>query len=196
MGSRGTFEAKEQVLAGWSPTRKLGFAAITSGLPLYVNFTEYAKDMREITLKRFFLEDVSAEALAEDVSGSVIHLDQIASTVQIEDMKEQFELQREHVIRLCEAALSKTLPPASLTAVAFALVASDAFWWDDEVISEVVADWSAPEITYPLTEETLAMHRAWLKGLAEPSEGALLPADSRPGKLISRRTKVPILRGS
>jgi hypothetical protein len=80
----------------------------------YANFTEYAKDMREITLKRFFLEDVSAEALAEDVSGSVIHLDQIASTVQIEDMKEQFELQREHVIRLCEAALQKTLPPASL----------------------------------------------------------------------------------
>jgi hypothetical protein len=48
----------------------------------YANFTEYDKDMREITLKRLFLEDVSAEALAEDVSGSVIHLDQIASTVQ------------------------------------------------------------------------------------------------------------------
>jgi hypothetical protein len=81
----------------------------------YANFTEYAKGMREITLKRFFLEDVSAEALAEDVSGSVIHLDQIASTVQVEDMKEQFELQRAHFIRLCEAALSKALPPASLT---------------------------------------------------------------------------------
>jgi hypothetical protein len=162
----------------------------------YANFTEYAKDMREITLKRFFLEDVSAETLAEDVSGSVIHLDQIASSVRIEDMKEQFELQREHVIRLCEAALSKTLPTASLTAVAFALVASDAFWWDDEVISEVVADWSAPEINYPLTEETLAMHRGWLTGLAEPSERPLLPADSRSGKLISRRTKVRISRGS
>jgi hypothetical protein len=79
-------------------------------------------------------------------------------------MKEQFQLQREHVIRLCEAALQKTLPPASLTAVAFAFVASDAFCWDDEVISEVAADWSGPEINYPLTEETLAMHRGWLTG--------------------------------
>ena len=92
--------------------------------------------------------------------------------------------------------MSKTLPPASLTAVAFALLASDAFWWDDEVISEVVADWSAPEINYPLTEEALAMYRGWLRGLAEPSERPLLPADSRPGKLISRRTKVPISRVS
>jgi hypothetical protein len=170
---------------------------ITSGWPVICQLHRiYAKDMREITLKRFFLEDVSAEALAEDVSGSVIHLDQIASTVQVEDMKEQFELQRAHFIRLCEAALSKALPPASLAAVAFALVASDAFWWEDEVISEVVADWSAPEINYPLTEETLAMHRDWLTGLAEPPERPRLPAASRPGKLISRRTTVRISRGS
>ena len=161
-------------------------------MPLTANFTDYAQDMREVTLKRFLLEDVSAEALAEDVSGSVIHLDQISSTIQIEDMKEQFELHREHVIRLCDAALSKTLSPDSLIAVAFALMASDAFWWDDEVISEVVAGWSAPEINYPLTAETLAMHRGWLTGLVDAPERPLLPADSRPGRLISRRTKVPI----
>jgi hypothetical protein len=88
--------------------------------------------MREITLKRFFLGDVGSETLAEDVSGSVVHLDPIASTVQIENMEGQFELHREHVIGLCEAALSKSLPTESLTAVAFALIASDAFWWDDE----------------------------------------------------------------
>jgi hypothetical protein len=152
--------------------------------------------MREITLKGFFLEDVSAEALAEDVSGSVIHLDQIASTVQIEDMMEQFELQREHVILLCDAALSMRLSPESLNALAFALMASDAFWWDDEVISEVIADWSAPEINYPHTTETLTMHRGLLTGLASLPGRVLLPADSRPGKLISTRTKVHISRVS
>jgi hypothetical protein len=81
----------------------------------------------------------------------------ISSTIQIEDMQEQFELHREHIIHLCDAALSKRLPPESLNAVVFALMASDAFWWDDEVISEVVADCSAPEINYPLTSETLAI---------------------------------------
>jgi hypothetical protein len=144
--------------------------------------------MREVTLKRFFLEDVSAKALEEDVSGSVIHLDQISSTIQIEDMKEHFEL-----IRLCDAALSETFSPESLIAVALALMASDTFWWDDEVISEVLADWSAPEINYPLTAGTLRMHRDWLRGLAEAPERTRLPQDSRPGRPISRRMKARIL---
>ena len=102
--------------------------------------------MREITLKRFFLDEVNADVLAEDVCGSVARLDGVASSVQIEDMQEPFQLQREHVIRLSDAASSRTLPPESLSAIAFALMASDAFWWDDYVIAEVVADWSCPEI--------------------------------------------------
>jgi hypothetical protein len=152
--------------------------------------------MRELTLKRFFLDDVTAEVLAEDVSRSVIHLDQISSNIQIEDMREQFELHREHVIHLCYAALSKRLPPESLNPVAFALMASDAFWWDDEVISEVVADWSAPEVNYPLSAETLTMHRGWLTGSAVPQKRPPLSADSRSGRLISKRAKVRISRDS
>jgi len=126
---------------------------------------------------------VNAEALAEDVDGSVVHLDSVSSSVQIEDMKGQFELHREQLIRLCDAALSKILPHESFAAIAFALMASDTFWWGDEVIGEVIGDWSAPEINYPLTEETLTMHRGWLTGRAEPP--LRLPADSRIGKLIS-----------
>ena len=85
-------------------------------------------------------------------------------------MKGHFELHREHVIRPCDAALSETLSPKSLIAVAFALMASETFWWGDEVISEVLADWSAPEINYPLTAGTLRMHRGWLRGLAGAPE--------------------------
>jgi hypothetical protein len=53
-------------------------------------------------------------------------------------------------------------------------LASDAFWWDDEVISEVVADWSAPEVNYPLTAETLNA-RGWLTGSAVPRNGPYCP---------------------
>ena len=145
--------------------------------------------MREITLKRFFLDEVNADVLAEDVCGSVARLDAVASSVQIEDMQEPFQLQREHVIRLSDAASSRTLPPESLSAIAFALMASDAFWWDDYVIAEVVADWSCPEINYPLTDETLAMHRNWLEGKSEPPIRSLPPRDKRQGRIVSTRTK-------
>jgi hypothetical protein len=148
--------------------------------------------MREITLKRFFLEEVNAESLAEDVSGSEIHLDAIVSTVRIEDMEEQFQLRPKHLIRLCDAALSRALPTESLSAIAFALMASDAFEWEDEVISEVVSDWSCPEINYPLTPETLTTHRSWLTGFSEPPERPFPPAGSPLGQLRSRTKKLRI----
>lgn len=148
--------------------------------------------MRENTLKRFFLGEVNADSPAEDVAGSVIRLDAIVSSVKIEDMQEQFQLRRKHLIRLCDAALSKALLPEFLSAVAFALMASDAFEWDDNVISEVVCDWSSPEINYPLTPETFTIHRSWLTGLSEPPERPSEPAGSPLGQLISRTAKARI----
>ena len=160
-----------------------------------LDYTRYAEAMREITLKRFFLREISAEDLAVDVSNSVVHSSSVDSSVQIEDMDEEFALHRDHVIRLCDAASSKILAPESLTAIAFALMASDAFYWDDEMISEVIADWAAPEINYPLTAETLVMHRDWLTGVAMPPQRPTLSADSPRGRLISRTTKTRISRG-
>lgn len=148
--------------------------------------------MREKTPKRFFLGEVNADSLAEDVAGLVIRLDAIVSSVKIEDMQEQFQLRRKHLIRLCDAALSKALLPESLSAVAFALMASDAFEWDDNVISEVVCDWSSPEINYLLTPETFTIHSSWLTGHSEPPERPSEPAGSLLGQLISRTAKARI----
>jgi hypothetical protein len=75
---------------------------------------------------------------------------------------------RRHVIRLCEAFLDRALTPEALNTIGFALQASDAFEWEDEVISEVLADWSAPEVNFELNAETLNMHRDWLLGYGEP----------------------------
>ena len=71
---------------------------------LHTNYSIYAEYMRENTLKRFFLGEVNADSLAEDVAGSVIRLDAIVSSVKIEDMQEQFQLRRKHLIRLCDAS--------------------------------------------------------------------------------------------
>jgi hypothetical protein len=77
----------------------------------------------------------------------------------------------------------------ALNTIGFALQASDAFEWEDEVISEVLADWSAPEVNFELSAETLNMHRDWLLGYAEPF--VRKPIDS-PRKINARLISIRI----
>jgi len=134
--------------------------------------------------------EASVSQLAEDISGSVVKIDDLQSEILIADMQSSFSLQRDHVIRLCEAFLDRVLTPEALNTIGFALQASDAFEWEDEVISEVLSDWSAPEVNFELNAETLNMHRNWLLGHSEPPVRE--PIDSLHrinARLISRRTK-------
>ena len=47
--------------------------------------------------------EASVSQLAEDISGSVVKIDDLQSEILIADMQSSFSLQRDHVIRLCEA---------------------------------------------------------------------------------------------
>ena len=146
--------------------------------------------MREEELRRYFMGEASVSQLAEDISGSVVKIDDLQSEILIADMQSSFSLQRDHVIRLCEAFLERALTPEALTTVAFALQASDAFEWEDEVISEVLSDWSAPEVNFELNAETLNMHRDWLLCFDEPPvRNSVDPLNRIQGRLNSRRTK-------
>ncbi len=147
--------------------------------------------MREEELRRYFLGQRSAAELSEDLRGSVLQIDQVRSSVQIVDMRESFSVTRPHLVSLCDAFIEGALPPDALNTVAFALMASDAFEWDDDVTSEVLSDWSAPEINYELNAETISMHREWLLGTAEPPRREFRDAKARTGHLISVRTKTP-----
>jgi hypothetical protein len=148
----------------------------------------YPLGMREEELRRYFMGEVSVSQLAKDISGSVVKVDDVRSEIRIADMQGSFSLQRDHVIRLCEAFLERALTPEALTTVAFALQASDAFEWEDEVISEVLSDWSAPEVNFELNAETLNMHRDWLLGFGEPPvRNSIDP--STEFKVVSVRTK-------
>lgn len=145
--------------------------------------------MREEELRQYFLGRRSASELSEDISGSVVQIDRVHSTVQIVDMREPFSLTRQHLISLCDAFIKGTLSPDALNTVAFALLASDTFEWDDDVTSEVLSDWSAPEINYELNTETINMHRAWLLGAADPPYREFIEAKGNGGNLMSMRTK-------
>jgi hypothetical protein len=105
-------------------------------------------------------------------------------------MQGSFSLQRDHVIRLCEAFLDRALTPEALTTIGFALQASDAFEWEDDIISEVLSDWSAREVNFELNAETLNMHRDWLLGSGEPPvRDPVDPLNRIQGRLISVRIK-------
>ena len=146
--------------------------------------------MREDELRRYFLGETSISQLAADLEGSVKVLDSVASEVQIRDMQGSFRLTRPHVLMLCEAFLDQGLKGDALNTLAFALMASDTYEWEDDVISEVLSDWSAPEINYELNADTITMHRGWLLSLTQlPSRGPVPPSVARNSHIRSVRTE-------
>jgi hypothetical protein len=145
--------------------------------------------MREEKLREYFVGTVSANELTEDVRGSVVQVDDIVSTVQISDMAHSFPLARPQLVHLCENFLDGALSPETLSTIAFVLLASDKFEWDDDVVSEVISDWSAPEINYELNPETISMHRGWLLGHSEPPGRTAAEAAGTYDHLVSKRIK-------
>ncbi|HEY1994127.1 MAG TPA: hypothetical protein VGG81_06970 [Edaphobacter sp.] len=137
------------------------------------------------------MAEVQTADLVEDLRNSVTHLNAIASKVAIEDMQDSFLVNREHLLMLCDAFLSARLTSVALNTIAFALIASDHFEWHDDTMSEVLHDWSAPEINFPLNEETIKMHRSWLTDTATPLQRQIIKqASTTRNRLISVREKV------
>ncbi len=121
--------------------------------------------MREQTLRHFFEGKCSAKDLARDVTGSTRQATQLTAITSIEDMDDDFEVTAGMAVRLCDAVITHDLPPMALQTIGFALMASERFYWDgdkDDVLASVIADWSCPEINYPLTLENVQRFRAWL----------------------------------
>jgi hypothetical protein len=131
--------------------------------------------MREIVLRQFFEGVASEQQLASDVSGSLERGNE--TRVCIERMNSEFHVEPTHLVRVCDAVLSGVLEPSSLAVIGFALQASDVFVWDGsteggERVAETSADWSAPEISFPLTVEDV---RGWRTYLTNGSREGLDP---------------------
>ena len=145
--------------------------------------------MREEALAAFFKGTISAAELARDVEGSAKRVGEIGLAIEIEDMKDELGVTSELAIALCDAVLGGELPAGALETIGFALMASDKFFWDadeDEVLAEVIPDWSAPELNYPLTLENVKKFRAWLTRVEPyPTKSGF----TGPGKLISIKEK-------
>ncbi len=145
--------------------------------------------MREEVLKNFFEGTASAAELSADIAGSTKHVTSVISYQRVEDMECEFTVTRPMLIALCDAVLAGDLLPETLHEIGFALIASEHFVWDsdeDELLSEVINDWSCPEINYPLTADNVAHFRAWLKG-DEPYPMKKVSLGKTLGRVISVR---------
>lgn len=145
--------------------------------------------MREQVLAAFFKGTISAAELSRDVEGSAKRVGEIGFAIEIEDMKDELCVTSKMAITLCDAVLGGELPADALETIGFALMASDKFFWDadeDKVLAEVIQDWSAPEVNFPLMLDNVKKFRTWLTR-TEPYPTK--PVTTGAGKLISIKEK-------
>jgi len=120
--------------------------------------------MREAVLRDFFVGKAEIATLRRDLEGTVTRTSHGVFTHHVIAMDGHFTMSRAHLIALCDAVLVGDLPPQDLSVIGFSLETSDHFEWDfdspeGELIGETLADWSSPEINYPLTLGTVAKFR-------------------------------------
>jgi hypothetical protein len=123
-------------------------------------------------LRDFFLGKADAGALSRDIEESRALMSPPGVSYSktsggIVKTDSDFELTRAHLLIVCDAFLSETLSAIDLEYIAFALIASDRFKWDgdqDNTLAEILHDWAAPAINYPLNIENIQRCRRWLLG--------------------------------
>ena len=148
--------------------------------------------LSEDTVRRYLVGEVPIEVLAVELSSAVIRKSSIETEIMIDDMQDDFNLTRNHVLKLCDAAIENRISTSGLNTVAFAIIASERFQLDgdDEPMMEVLYDWSAPEINFPLTPANLKMHRRWLTGEAQPPNREWSISERQKRRLVSMPQKV------
>ena len=123
--------------------------------------------MHESVLRDYFLGLVDESRLSEDLAGSVVKTSYDVKTHYVTaDLAGDFEVNADHLIRLCDAFLTGKLRAEHLEMIGFALEASEQFVWDSEYaddddspVAETIHSWASPEINYPLTGEIIAKFR-------------------------------------
>jgi len=131
--------------------------------------------MHESILRDFFLGKAGAKALSKDIEASIAAISPPGAPYSktsegIVKMDSEFNLSRANLLTLCDAFLSGGLSAVDLECIAFALIASDGFNWDgdqDNTLAEIINDWAAPQINYPLNVENIQRCRRWLEGTEE-----------------------------
>ncbi len=120
--------------------------------------------MTEQILKEYFDGKVPLNTLASDLMGSQVKTGQDITSVCVISItdKREYVITRKHLIKLCSDTLKGYLTETDLNTVAFSLIVSDYFRWDDstiegEIVTNTLFDWDNPDINFPMTTENLLL---------------------------------------
>lgn len=146
--------------------------------------------MRETTIAGFLRGEIPPGVLDAEATSSVDILDSVRTNLRITDMDAPFAVTSGMLLRCCQAVAHHELAGSSLRVIAFAIIASSAFEWADEIVGEVLHDWSAEEVNYPLTVVNMAKFESWLLNPESYPEKPSSGGSHRQGRPISQLSKV------
>jgi hypothetical protein len=124
--------------------------------------------MTEEKLRDYFNNQLTPEELSLDLKDSQKRTSYDVTSVYINNIEYgEFEIKKEHLVKLCEDVISGQLALTDLNTIGFALMASDYFTWDDngtagEILSNVIFEWDSPEIGFDLTIKNVLLWKDYL----------------------------------
>ncbi|MCC2590636.1 hypothetical protein [Chryseobacterium sp. MFBS3-17] len=120
--------------------------------------------MTEQKLKEYFENKITIDELKSDVKNSQTKTGFDTTSVYIKQIEEgEFIIQKEHLIKLCEDFISKKIDSVDLNIIAFSLIASDFFDWNEDEISNVIFDWDNPTIGYDINTKNVQLWKDYLE---------------------------------
>jgi len=149
-----------------------------------------AEALREDSVAAVLSGHVSPAVLEEQVHRATERVNDIREEIHVQDMPGSFVVSRQMLTTLCEAVIGGQLSAESLRIVAFTLIASSSFEWDENLVGEVLHDWSAPEINLPLNKANLLLFKSWLVGEAPYPTLSQSEMKTKPGRVVSELTKI------
>ena len=120
--------------------------------------------MTEQKLKDYFENKITIDELKSNVKNSQTKTGFDTTSVYIEQIKEgEFEVQKEHLIKLCDAFIAKKIDNEDLNTIAFSLIASEYFDWNGDEMSNVIFDWDNPIIGYDINLKNVQLWKDYLE---------------------------------
>jgi len=126
--------------------------------------------MTKQTLLNYFLATATVDELIEDLKGSQQKTSYDTTSVYVNpiDTDKEFNVTKDHLIKLCDNAIGGKLTATDLNTIAFAIISSDFFTWDSEaddatIIETVIYDWDNPEIGFDITIKNIGHWKEYLQ---------------------------------
>ena len=119
--------------------------------------------MTEQKLKEYFENKITIDELKSNVKNSQTKTGFDTTSVYIKQIDEgEFEVQKEHLIKLCDDFIAHKLDSEDLNTIASSLIASEYFDWNGDEMSNVIFDWDNPIIGYDINLKNVQLWKDYL----------------------------------